>query len=86
VCTILLNALSDWKHWRMQVAIAPAVGGLTILLNTTALTDNSIFKVVQVLSCGVLSGWPNSTPTILIFYFLTFSTAAWGYVRPETVA
>ncbi|KAL3452559.1 major facilitator superfamily domain-containing protein [Aspergillus insuetus] len=59
VCTILLNALSDWKHWRLQVAIAPAV--------------------VQILSCGVLSGWPDSTPTILTFYCLTFSTAAWGY-------
>ncbi|KAJ0426367.1 major facilitator superfamily domain-containing protein [Aspergillus carlsbadensis] len=59
VCTFLLNALSDWKHWRLQAAIAPAI--------------------VQILSCGVLSGWPDSTPTILTFYFLTFATAAWGY-------
>ncbi|KAL3464057.1 MFS general substrate transporter [Aspergillus heterothallicus] len=59
VCTILLNALSDWKQWRIQVAIASAI--------------------VHILSCGVLSGWPDSTPTIMTFYFLTFSTAAWGY-------
>lgn len=39
----------------------------------------SIFAVaVQALSCAVLSAWPSSTPTIMTFYFLTFSTAAWG--------
>ncbi|KKY14503.1 putative major facilitator superfamily transporter [Diplodia seriata] len=40
----------------------------------------SIFAVaIQTLSCAVLSAWPSSTPTILTFYFLTFTTAAWGY-------
>ncbi|KAF9637109.1 hypothetical protein BFW01_g8005 [Lasiodiplodia theobromae] len=40
----------------------------------------SIFAVaIQTLSCAVLSAWPASTPTILTFYFLTFTTAAWGY-------
>ncbi|KAL4887021.1 major facilitator superfamily domain-containing protein [Aspergillus karnatakaensis] len=59
VCNVLLNAISDWKHWRVQVAVGPAV--------------------LQIISCAVLSAWPNSTPTILTFYFLTFATAAWGY-------
>ncbi|KAL1641172.1 hypothetical protein SLS58_006280 [Diplodia intermedia] len=40
----------------------------------------SIFAVaIQTLSCAVLSAWPSSRPTILAFYFLTFTTAAWGY-------
>ncbi|KAL2835230.1 major facilitator superfamily domain-containing protein [Aspergillus cavernicola] len=59
VSNILLNAISDWKQWRVQVAIAPAL--------------------LQIISCGVLSAWPDSTPTILTFYFLTFATSAWGY-------
>ncbi|KAL4780282.1 major facilitator superfamily domain-containing protein [Aspergillus varians] len=59
VCNILLNAVSDWKRWRVQVAVGPAV--------------------LQIICCAVLSAWPNSTPTIMVFYFLTFATAAWGY-------
>ncbi|KAH7030451.1 major facilitator superfamily domain-containing protein [Macrophomina phaseolina] len=40
----------------------------------------SIFAVaIQAMSCAVLSAWPASTPVIMTFYFLTFSTAAWGY-------
>lgn len=37
------------------------------------------YQAIQVICCAVLSAWPNSTPTIMTFYFLTFSTAAWGY-------
>ncbi|THC92205.1 hypothetical protein EYZ11_008332 [Aspergillus tanneri] len=59
VSTVLLNALSDWKQWRMQISIAPAI--------------------LQIIACAVLSAWPNSIPTIMTFYFLTFATAAWGY-------
>lgn len=36
-------------------------------------------QAIQTLSCAVLSAWPASAPTILTFYFLTFTTAAWGY-------
>lgn len=36
-------------------------------------------QAIQTLSCAVLTAWPSSTPTILTFYFLTFTTAAWGY-------
>ncbi|KAL4970859.1 major facilitator superfamily domain-containing protein [Aspergillus stella-maris] len=59
VSNVLLNALSDWKQWRIQVAVGPAV--------------------LQIVCCAVLSAWPDSTPTIMAFYFLTFATAAWGY-------
>ncbi|KPM39378.1 hypothetical protein AK830_g7213 [Neonectria ditissima] len=59
VCNIGLNALSDWKGWRWQVAVAVAA--------------------VQLLATSVLAGWPDSRHTIMAFYFLTFSTAAWGY-------
>ncbi|KAL4955288.1 major facilitator superfamily domain-containing protein [Aspergillus filifer] len=59
VSNVLLNALSDWKQWRIQVAVGPAV--------------------LQIICCGVLSAWPDSTPTIMAFYFLTFAMAAWGY-------
>ncbi|KAL4922247.1 major facilitator superfamily domain-containing protein [Aspergillus aurantiobrunneus] len=58
VSNILLNAVSDWRQWRIQVAVGPAV--------------------LQIVCCAVLSAWPNSTPTIMTFYFLTFATAAWG--------
>ncbi|KAI2463155.1 major facilitator superfamily domain-containing protein [Annulohypoxylon bovei var. microspora] len=34
---------------------------------------------LQLLATSVLAGWPNSHPTIMAFYFLTFATAAWGY-------
>lgn len=34
---------------------------------------------LQLVSTGVLAGWPNSHKTIMAFYFLTFTTAAWGY-------
>ncbi|KAI1385126.1 major facilitator superfamily domain-containing protein [Hypoxylon trugodes] len=34
---------------------------------------------LQLLATSVLAGWPNSHPTIMTFYFLTFATAAWGY-------
>jgi len=44
----------------------------------------SIFAAaIQVIAVGVLSGWPNSRNVILGFYFLTFATAAWGYVVLE---
>ncbi|KAL3479912.1 major facilitator superfamily domain-containing protein [Aspergillus californicus] len=59
VSNVLLNAISDWKQWRVQISVAPAV--------------------LQIICCAVLSAWPDSTPTILTFYFLTFATAAWGY-------
>ncbi|KAL4817531.1 major facilitator superfamily domain-containing protein [Aspergillus spinulosporus] len=59
VSNILLNAVSDWKQWRIQISVGPAV--------------------LQIACCAVLSAWPNSTPTIMAFYFLTFATAAWGY-------
>ncbi|KAL4753859.1 major facilitator superfamily domain-containing protein [Aspergillus terricola var. indicus] len=59
VSNILLNAISDWKQWRIQISVGPAV--------------------LQIACCAVLSAWPNSTPTIMAFYFLTFATAAWGY-------
>ncbi|KAL4872999.1 hypothetical protein BDV12DRAFT_209655 [Aspergillus spectabilis] len=59
VSNVLLNAVSDWRRWRVQIAVAPAI--------------------LQIISCGVLSAWPDSTPTIMAFYFLTFATAAWGY-------
>ncbi|OTB02426.1 hypothetical protein M426DRAFT_62321 [Hypoxylon sp. CI-4A] len=35
--------------------------------------------VLQLIATSVLAGWPNSHPTIMTFYFLTFATAAWGY-------
>ncbi|KAK2785975.1 hypothetical protein FQN53_007078 [Emmonsiellopsis sp. PD_33] len=35
--------------------------------------------IVQIICCSVLAAWPNSRPTIMTFYFLTFTTAAWGY-------
>ncbi|KAL5343790.1 major facilitator superfamily domain-containing protein [Aspergillus crustosus] len=54
VCNVLLNAISDWKHWRVQIAVAPAI--------------------LQIIACSVLSAWPDSTPTIMAFYFLTFAT------------
>ncbi|KAH8602687.1 major facilitator superfamily domain-containing protein [Bisporella sp. PMI_857] len=41
---------------------------------------------VQLICCSVLASWPSSTPTILAFYFLTFSTAAWGYALMAWVA
>lgn len=59
VCNIGLNALSDWKGWRWQVASGAAL--------------------LQLLCTAVLSGWPDSRPTIMTFYFLTYATAAWGY-------
>ncbi|KAI1868275.1 hypothetical protein JX265_007098 [Neoarthrinium moseri] len=59
VCNIGLNALSDWKEWRWQVACGAA--GL------------------QLVATAVLSAWPDSHPTILAFYFLTYATSAWGY-------
>ncbi|RDW81140.1 uncharacterized protein DSM5745_04697 [Aspergillus mulundensis] len=59
VSNVLLNAISDWKKWRIQTSVGPAV--------------------LQIICCAVLSTWPNSTPTIMTFYFLTFATAAWGY-------
>lgn len=34
---------------------------------------------IQLIACSVLSAWPNSTPTIMTFYYITFTTAAWGY-------
>ncbi|EUC40605.1 hypothetical protein COCMIDRAFT_108390 [Bipolaris oryzae ATCC 44560] len=34
---------------------------------------------LQILSTGVLAGWPNGRGVIMTFYFLTFATAAWGY-------
>ncbi|KAI1086124.1 major facilitator superfamily domain-containing protein [Rostrohypoxylon terebratum] len=34
---------------------------------------------LQLLATCVLAGWPNSHPTIMAFYFLTYATAAWGY-------
>ncbi|KAF5864876.1 hypothetical protein ETB97_006102 [Aspergillus alliaceus] len=36
--------------------------------------------LLQVLCCSVLSVWPDSTPTVMAFYFMTFATSAWGYV------
>ena len=59
VCNIGLNALSDWKGWRWQVASGAAL--------------------LQLVCTAVLSGWPDSRPTIMTFYFLTYATAAWGY-------
>ncbi|KAK6221343.1 hypothetical protein LQW54_001442 [Pestalotiopsis sp. IQ-011] len=59
VSNIGLNALSDWKEWRWQVACGAA--GL------------------QLVATAVLAGWPDSHPTILTFYFLTYATSAWGY-------
>ncbi|KAB8079336.1 MFS general substrate transporter [Aspergillus leporis] len=35
--------------------------------------------LLQVLCCSVLSAWPNSTSTVMAFYFMTFATCAWGY-------
>lgn len=35
--------------------------------------------LLQVLCCSVLSVWPDSTPTVMAFYFMTFATSAWGY-------
>ncbi|KAI2627635.1 major facilitator superfamily domain-containing protein [Hypoxylon sp. NC1633] len=34
---------------------------------------------LQLVATSVLAGWPNSHATIMVFYFLTFATAAWGY-------
>ncbi|XDG04737.1 hypothetical protein ABKA04_004352 [Annulohypoxylon sp. FPYF3050] len=34
---------------------------------------------VQLSATCVLAGWPSSHPTIMVFYFLTYATAAWGY-------
>ncbi|RKK97233.1 hypothetical protein BFJ71_g7445 [Fusarium oxysporum] len=34
---------------------------------------------LQLIATSVLSGWPDSSKTIMAFYFLTFATAAWGY-------
>ncbi|KAF7526052.1 hypothetical protein G7054_g10880 [Neopestalotiopsis clavispora] len=59
ISNISLNALSDWKEWRWQVACGAA--GL------------------QLIATSVLAGWPDSHPTILTFYFLTYATSAWGY-------
>ncbi|KAI0163617.1 major facilitator superfamily domain-containing protein [Pestalotiopsis sp. NC0098] len=59
VSNIGLNALSDWKEWRWQVACGAA--GL------------------QLVATAVLAGWPDSHPTILTVYFLTYATSAWGY-------
>ncbi|KAL4932777.1 major facilitator superfamily domain-containing protein [Aspergillus undulatus] len=59
VSKILLNAVSDWKQWRIQIAVGTAV--------------------LQIICCAVLSAWPDSTPTIMAFYFLTFAPAAWEY-------
>ncbi|KNG84954.1 putative vitamin H transporter [Aspergillus nomiae NRRL 13137] len=35
--------------------------------------------LLQVLCCSVLSAWPDSTPTVMAFYFMTFATSGWGY-------
>ncbi|GME65372.1 uncharacterized protein LTHEOB_9355 [Neofusicoccum parvum] len=51
----------------------------SIGLNAISDWKNWRWQAIQTLSCAVLSAWPNSTPTIMTFYFLTFSTAAWGY-------
>jgi ACS family pantothenate transporter-like MFS transporter len=59
VANISLNALSDWKHWRLQISTLAAT--------------------VQLIACSVLSAWPDSVPTIMASYFITFTTAAWGY-------
>ncbi|KAH8201355.1 hypothetical protein TruAng_004438 [Truncatella angustata] len=66
VCNIGLNALSDWKDWRWQVACGAAT--------------------IQLVATAVLAGWPNSHPTILAFYFLTYATAAWGYALTAWLA
>ncbi|PGH19864.1 hypothetical protein AJ80_03781 [Polytolypa hystricis UAMH7299] len=67
------------------------LGGYSIaIVSTIALNALSDWKrwrwqvsvgsaALQVLCCSVLSAWPDSTPTIMAFYFLTFATAAWGY-------
>ncbi|KAK7743697.1 hypothetical protein SLS62_010474 [Diatrype stigma] len=34
---------------------------------------------MQLVSTAVLAAWPDSHATIMAFYFLTFTTAAWGY-------
>lgn len=61
VCNVGLNALSDWKQWRWQVACGTAT--------------------LQLLVTSVLARWPDSRPTIMIFYFLSFATTAWGYAQ-----
>ena len=33
---------------------------------------------VQTICCTILAAWPDNTAVIMTFYYLTFTTSAWG--------
>ncbi|KAF7594457.1 hypothetical protein BBP40_009279 [Aspergillus hancockii] len=86
----LTNSDGDPLYSTYKVNLIP-LGGYALSIVTTVglnyLSDKKQWRwqiavaaaLLQVLCCSVLSAWPNSTSTIMAFYFMTFATCAWGY-------
>lgn len=92
-----MNSQGNQLYSTYEVNLIP-LGGYAISivcnLGLNALSDAtrwrwqiSIFAAtIQVICCTVLSAWPASRAVVMTFYFLTFSTEAWGYAITAWIA
>ncbi|KAI8964164.1 MFS general substrate transporter [Daldinia sp. FL1419] len=86
----ITNAAGEPLYSTYTVNLIPLGGYAISIVSNIALNALSDWKgwrwqvscgaaVLQLVATSVLAGWPGSHATIMVFYFLTFATAAWGY-------
>lgn len=80
VSNVLLNAASDWKKWRIQVAIGPAVSVYTSS-RTIILTEGTLDPSNTLLRCAF--GMAQLDTNDNGFLFLDFCHSSMGVCCPE---